>query len=219
MEYKTTPPQSKPLALRVELSNSLCSKIRRLRKIALWQFRKIASELEVPLSTVFSICQQPSTPHRPRMGRPLVITPTIRKLLVEHATASQQNRRKILLEIAEDLGVSVNERILRKAFADEGYHRRVARVKPFLSITAKVQRLAWADNIHDWSIEDFQKVIWTDECGFNVGGFVGNTWVTRKPGEAYVEDCLVPKFQKLQTIMVWGCIYGTDYLTTLTKLC
>ncbi|KAH0605657.1 uncharacterized protein H6S33_004879, partial [Morchella sextelata] len=157
MEYKTTPPQSKPLALRVELSNSLRSKIRGLHKIALWPFRKIASELEVPLSTVFSICQQPSTPHWLRMGRPPIITPTIRKFLVEHATASQQNRCKTLLEIAEDLGVSVNERTLRKAFADEGYHCRVAHVKPFLSITAKVQRLAWADNIHDWSIEDFQK--------------------------------------------------------------
>ncbi|KAH0604048.1 uncharacterized protein H6S33_007079 [Morchella sextelata] len=81
------------------------------------------------------------------MGRPPVITPTIRKLLVEHATASQQNRSKTLLEIAEDLGVSVNKRTLRKAFADEGYHRQVARIKPFLSITAKVQRLAWAGNI------------------------------------------------------------------------
>ena len=27
-------------------------------------------------------------------------------------------------------------------------------------------------------------------------------------GEEYLEDCLLPKFRKLETIMVWGCIYG-----------
>lgn len=198
----------RPTSLRTQVSLSVRSKIRGLRNIAAWPFRKIGTELGIPLTTVFNVCQQPSTPHRPRMGRPKILTTPIRKRLIQHATASQENRRKSLNQIAEEAGITVNERTLRQAFASEGYHRRVARVKPFLSAAAKVKRLNWAVGISDWSVQDFQKVIWTDECAFNVGGFAGNTWVTRLPEEEYVEDCLVPKFRKLETIMVWGSIYG-----------
>ena len=35
----------------------------------------------------------------------------------------------------------------------------------------------------------------------------GTVWVTRRPGEEYLEDCLVPKFPRLTTVMVWGAIY------------
>ena len=33
-------------------------------------------------------------------------------------------------------------------------------------------------------------------------------WVTRRPGEEYAEDCLIPKFRKLSLMMVWGAISG-----------
>ena len=59
-------------------------------------------------------------------------------------------------------------------------------------------------------VQDWHKVIWTDECAFNVGGFSGNTWVTRMAGEEYDEDCLLPKFRKLETIIAWGCISGNQ---------
>jgi len=50
-------------------------------------------------------------------------------------------------------------------------------------------------------------VIWTDECAFSVGDMCGTTWVTRRAGEQYEEDCLVPRFESQTTIMVWGAIY------------
>lgn len=84
----------------------------------------------------------------------------------------------------------------------------MARVKPFLTIKSKLKRYEWAQTVQDWAVEDFRKVIWTDESAFNIGGFAGNTWVTRLPKEEYLEACLVPTFRKLETIMVWGCIYG-----------
>ena len=32
-------------------------------------------------------------------------------------------------------------------------------------------------------------------------------WVTRRPGEEYLEECLVPRFAKQTTVMIWGSIY------------
>ena len=180
-----------------------------MRAVALWPFRRISQEFNLLLSTVFSVCAQPNTPTTIRSGRPRALTEAqCQALILEHATASQANRRKSLFTIAEELNIRVNERTLCRVFTEQGYHRRVARAKPFLTISNKKARQQFSALYRDWTISDWNKVIWTDECAFNVGGFAGNTWVTRLPSEEYNEDCLVPKFWKLETIMVWGCIYG-----------
>lgn len=196
--------------LRTKITLSVRSKIRALRTIALWPFRKIADEFELPVSTVFTVCAQPNTPTTNRIGRPRALTEAQREQLIVHATSTQANRRKSLFTIAEELGYRVNERTLRRVFSEQGYHRRIARAKPFLTVNNKVARQEFSDCYQDWSESDWMKVIWTDECAFNVGGFSGNTWVTRLPAEEYIEDCLVPKFRKLETIMVWGCIFGNQ---------
>ncbi|KAF8254223.1 hypothetical protein K440DRAFT_608728 [Wilcoxina mikolae CBS 423.85] len=59
-----------------------------------------------------------------------------------------------------------------------------------------------------WTVEDWRRVIWTNESTFNIGGARGNIWVTRFPGEEYDKDCLVPKFRKLSRMIVWGAIDG-----------
>ena len=51
-------------------------------------------------------------------------------------------------------------------------------------------------------------MIWTDECALNIGGAYGRIWVTRRPGEGYLQDSIVPKFPKLSLVMVWGAISG-----------
>ena len=53
-------------------------------------------------------------------------------------------------------------------------------------------------------------MIWSDESAFKVGGLSssGQVWVTRQAGEEDLEDCLVPKFKKLETILVWACFKG-----------
>lgn len=193
---------------RSAITLSIRSKIRAMRAVALWPFRRISQEFNLPLSTVFSVCAQPNTPTTIRSGRPRALTEAQCQALIQHATASQANRRKSLFTIAEELNIHVNERTLRRVFTEQGYHRRVARAKPFLTISNKKACQQFSALYRDWTISDWNKAIWTDECAFNVGGFAGNTWVTRLPSEEYNEDCLVPKFRKLETIMVWGCIYG-----------
>ena len=165
------PPPPPPKSLRTEITLSLRSKIRALHTFAQWTFRHIATTVELPVSTVFAICAQPNTPTQHRTGRPCRLSLEEKSQLVAHATASQENRRKSLFTIAEELGVRVNERTLRRFFASQGYHRRIARVKPFLTAKSKITRLQFADTFHQWSQQDWYKVIWTDECAFNVGAF------------------------------------------------
>ena len=102
--------------LRTQITLSLRSKIRCLRHIAFWPFRSIAQEFQVPISTVFTICNQPATPTTNRIGRPHSLTTEEQEQLLTHATASQANRRKCLSAIAEELGIRINGRTLRRIF-------------------------------------------------------------------------------------------------------
>lgn len=47
-------------SLRTEISESVRFKICALWTIALWSFCKIGSEMRIPLTTVYIICQQPT---------------------------------------------------------------------------------------------------------------------------------------------------------------
>lgn len=69
--------------------------------------------------------------------------------------------------------------------------------------------MGWAERFHDWKVEDWSKIIWTDEAAFNVGGSPGRVFVTRTASEEYHSSCLLPRFAKLETIHVWGCFFGT----------
>jgi len=155
---RTLSPAPRVASYPTVITASLRSKIRALRNHAEWTFRRIAQEVGVAVSTVFSICSAPATPRKTKVGRPKILTTPIRKRLVDFATASQKNRRLPYTEVAELAGVSADLRTLRTAFAAEGYHRRIARSRPFLSLKAKEKRLDWAQHYADWTRNDWHKV-------------------------------------------------------------
>lgn len=121
----------------------------------MWLFRKISSRMKIPVSTVFTICQQPFTPRKTRPGCPRVCTTPIRQRLIHHAISSQENWWKPLAQITKETNIFVNRRILRQAFTDYRYHRHVVCVKPFLTAKSKVNRLIWGQSIRDKSAADF----------------------------------------------------------------
>jgi hypothetical protein len=56
-------------------------------------------------------------------------------------------------------------------------------------------------------MEDFSRVIYSDEAYIVLGDNKGPVWVTRSPEEVYDNSCVVPRFkQSSLRIMVWGCI-------------
>jgi len=58
-------PPLPPRALKAGITLLLRSKVRSLRNITLWPFRRIAESIHLPLSTVFSIYAQPGTQLQP----------------------------------------------------------------------------------------------------------------------------------------------------------
>ena len=115
-----------------------------------------------------------------------------------------------MTEVAKQAGVKASDRSLGRIFRSLGYNRRVARVKPFLNTVTKQKRLNWGQRFQAWAEVDWADMIFSDDAAFNCGQLSGMIWFTRKPSEKYNDDCLVPKFKKLTTVMVWGAICSSQ---------
>jgi len=195
------------LVRRQEASYNQRYRIQALRFEAGWTYERIEENQGLRTTTFHDICHAPTAPKK-RKGRPFSIDPAARRLLIGTATRYAEHRRMRYVDIADIFGITGSEKTLRKAFVMEGYHRRKAQRKPHLTDAQKAKRLQFALDHRGWSCEDWQRVIWTDECYIWLSGTRGNIWVTRCSGEKYEEACISPKFKKQNALMILEAILG-----------
>uniref|UniRef100_A0AAZ3RR28 Tc1-like transposase DDE domain-containing protein n=1 Tax=Oncorhynchus tshawytscha TaxID=74940 RepID=A0AAZ3RR28_ONCTS len=91
--------------------------------------------------------------------------------------------------------------------------------KPLLSRKNIRDRLIVCKRYRDWTVEDWGKVIFSDESSFRLFGASGKKLVRRRQGERYHQSCVMPTVKHPETIHVWGCFSakGVGPLTILTK--
>lgn len=99
---------------------------------------------------------------------------------------------------------------VRRYLRKEGFHSRVPRRKPFISELNRAKRLDFAKKyykIHEKDPEFWSRVIFTDECKFNIFRNDGRSKVWRKPNESLKLKNMVPTVKHGGgSIMVWGCM-------------
>ncbi|KAJ3527972.1 hypothetical protein NMY22_g9584 [Coprinellus aureogranulatus] len=145
-----------------------------------------------------------STSNRPRSGRPRKVTSRNERHIINEIKA---NRRKPFKVIARENPADISDRIVRKVAASHGYHRCVAKKKPYHTKLQKTKRYIWAKDHEDWTNNEWKNVIWSDECYVHLDDTSGRIWVTRKADEKYDENCMVPTFKQSSVrAMVWGCM-------------
>jgi DDE superfamily endonuclease len=83
----------------------------------------------------------------------------------------------------------------------------VKKKKPFLSKRHRKARMDFAIAHLEWTIEDWKRVVWSDETKINRLGSDGRKWVYKKAGER-LNDRLVEGTLKFGggSVMVWGCM-------------
>lgn len=117
----------------------------------------------------------------------------------------KKDRDATLQDITNTMPTMVSTSTVRRALHSRGIISGVAIRKPFLSKNHIAGRLHFAKKYKDWTVEQWRKVIWTDEASFEVGKNVRRRRIWRKPQEKYNNDCLEPTFKSGRTsIMVWS---------------
>jgi hypothetical protein len=100
----------------------------------------------------------------PCIGRPPIWTPRKERRII---CSLKKDRFAPYKHIASALGGGLTEGQVQHVALKAGYHRRIARRKPFLSKPTVQKRLEWA---RDNKKRDWAQVIWSDEVTLELGG-------------------------------------------------
>jgi hypothetical protein len=121
----------------------------------------------------------------------------------------KQNSDLPLKDITNIIDPPISTATLRRRRSEVGLDSFIAAEKPGLRPENMEARLAWAQRYKDWTVEDWKRVIWSDESSIWIGVNPRRRWVIRPPGER-----LNPKYVKRTyksthvKVMVWACFTG-----------
>ena len=102
---------------------------------------------------------------------------------------------------------SLSAHTVRRSLKKAGMKAVVKKKKPFLSKKHRKERMDFALTHQYWTVEDWKKVVWSDETKINRLGSDGRKWVWKKAGED-LNERLVQGTVKFGggSLMVWGCM-------------
>ena len=150
-----------------------------------------------------------------RSGRPKKVTERDKRHL---KAIIVKNRREPVAKIneifIESTGNTICNRTMKNTLYEMGYNSRTALRKPSVSENNRKIRLNWAREKRLWTIDDWKKVVWSDESRFTLFRNDGKVQVWWLPKEKYDINCLVPTVKHGGGgVMMWGCFswYGLGY--------
>jgi transposase len=152
----------------------------------------------------------------PQNGRPRLLSQLQERNLVRMASCGRcVNAVQAQSCLKSDYNIDICVESVRRAFKRNGLHSRFQKKKPLLRMMHRKRRLAFARQYRDWTVEDWKRVIWSDESKFNVYQSDGRKYCWRRQGEPLRSHHIQPTVKYGGgSIMVWGCIIsqGAGYL-------
>jgi transposase len=152
-------------------------------------------------------------------GRPAKLTPAnisyakriIRMRKVDNAVQVTKALRNVTNQ-------PLSSQTVRRQLRKSGLRPVVKRKRPLLKPHHRRARLDFAQSHQEWTLEDWKRVIWSDETKINRLGSDGRKWVWKEVGEA-LSDRLVQGTVKFGggNVMMWGCMSwdGVGYATRI----
>src|SRR6266511_2302419 len=171
--------------------------------------RNISDKLGYPKSTVHDVIVAYKNGFEtlpPRTGRPPILTERDSRHLIQ---TLNKNRRTNINELHENFvnstSTNVSQITIKRHLHEHNIYGRIGAKKPFVKEANRIKRLAWAKKRKDW-MDEWERVIWSDESKFEVFKGDGKRYVWRNAQEKYYPKCLIPTFKSGQeSVMVWGC--------------
>lgn len=116
---------------------------------------------------------------------------------------------KDITNIVNNNGIPISMATLRRRRSEAGLGSYVAAEKPALRPENIAKRLEWAIKYKNWTVEDWKRVIWSDETSIWIGVNPRRQWVIRPQGERLNPKYVKKTFkEKRVKVMVWGCFCG-----------
>ena len=76
---------------------------------------------------------------------------------------------------------------MRRVLKNHSFKAVTKKKKPLLAARNKKKQLAFALKYQEWTVEDWKRVIWSDETKINRIGSDGREWVWKQAGEGLID--------------------------------
>ena len=135
-------------------------------------------------------------------GRPKEISRETETALLENVTKDRSGREKSSEVLAYEHGISASsvQRILKR----RGFHAVKPTRKPGLNKAQRRSRLEFCLRHKDWTLEDWKKVIWTDETSIVLGARRGSLRTWRRTNESFEKSVIRNRWKGYSEFMFWG---------------
>lgn len=169
------------------------------------KYHDISAQTGVPTSTVGFMVKAAQEDHfdvRPGRGRKAKVTD---EYIKSEFDEKAEVRGMTNAQLAEHFGLSARQ--VRKRANALGYTSHFRIKKPMTNDRARDLRFGWAKEHQPWTVEDWSKVIWTDECKIEFNPDGGGR-VRRPAGQkhAFALTNLAPTYPNdRKSVMIWSC--------------
>jgi transposase len=171
--------------------------------------RKIAAATGHGTGSISRLCSK----HRSHLsksvgGRPSKLSPInirhAQRLISSGRADTAVDVAKVLINVTNQ---SLSAQTVRNSLKVAGMRAVVKKKRPFLSKKHRKARMDFALAHQHWTVEDWKKVVWSDETKINRLESDGRKWVWKKTGEN-LNDRLVEGTLKFGggSLMLWGCM-------------
>jgi len=141
----------------------------------------IASKLDVSQSTVSRILRDllPNRPRpRPLSGCSSKLSPTSQHAIITQLTTGRAaNAVQATNHINSIIPSPVSSQTVRRVLKNHSFKAVTKKKKPLLAARNKKKHLAFALKYQEWSIDDWKRVVWSDETKINRIGSDEREWV------------------------------------------
>ena len=165
----------------------------------------IASELNIPVSTVASYCQRVKrrghNKRKPGSGRPRKTTESQDRYIVRCAVTDDDTS---LVKISNLPSVTVSPSTVHNRINEAKLKCVVVRKKLLLTGKAKTARKKWCRAHLNWSNDQWDSILWSDESYFTLK-FEGKQMVYVFPGQENSARTIASTDWHQLKIMIWGC--------------
>jgi len=146
--------------------------------------------------------------HKSSGGHPHKLSPTD----IRHAThligsGKAENAVQLAKTLQDIKNIPISSQTVRNYLKGTGMKAVVKKKRPLLSKRHQKERLEFAESHQHWTLDDWKRVIWSDETKINCLGSDGRKWVWKKAGEG-LSGRLVDGTVKFGggNLMMWGCM-------------
>lgn len=184
--------------------------------------RSISKTLKIPKSTVGDQLKKMKLKRKDSGGRPKILSERDEIFCAKQMTSGKTSTIvQLSKELKTSFDISAGRNTISRSLKNRGVMSGEKKKKPLLSQKNIKERLQFAKSHQDWTEDDWNRVIFSDETKINRFNSDGRTWFWSRDPSALTKQSVQQTVKHGGgSVMIWGCMTseGPGYATKIDNI-